>query len=86
LNTPKKIIPNLSFLLLAPQVYAVIGAASAVGGLTRMTVSLVVIIFELTGAVELVLQIMMAVMISKFTADYFSTDGIYEGQSFFLFF
>lgn len=63
---------------IAPQVYAVIGAASAVGGLTRMTVSLVVIIFELTGAVELVLQIMMAVMISKFTADYFSTDGIYE--------
>jgi chloride channel 3/4/5 len=67
---------------LAPQVYAVIGAASAVGGLTRMTVSLVVIIFELTGAVELVLQIMMAVMISKFTADYFSTDGIYEGYFF----
>ncbi|KAA1098552.1 hypothetical protein PGT21_036394 [Puccinia graminis f. sp. tritici] len=63
---------------ISPQVYAVIGAASAVGGLTRMTVSLVVIIFELTGAVELVLQIMMAVMISKFTADYFSTDGIYE--------
>lgn len=47
-----------------------------------MTVSLVVIIFELTGAVELVLQIMMAVMISKFTADYFSTDGIYEGYPF----
>ncbi|KNZ59898.1 hypothetical protein VP01_1648g4 [Puccinia sorghi] len=37
---------------IAPQVYAVIGAASAVGGLTRMTVSLVVIIFELTGAVD----------------------------------
>ncbi|EGG12071.1 uncharacterized protein MELLADRAFT_22927, partial [Melampsora larici-populina 98AG31] len=63
---------------ISPQVYAVIGAASAVGGLTRMTISLVVIIFELTGAVELVLQIMMAVMISKFTADYFSVDGIYE--------
>ncbi|MBW0476333.1 hypothetical protein O181_016048 [Austropuccinia psidii MF-1] len=65
-------------ICISPPVYAVIGAASAVGGLTRMTVSLVVIIFELTGAVELVLQIMMAVMIAKFTADYFSTDGIYE--------
>ncbi|KAG0142283.1 hypothetical protein CROQUDRAFT_50533 [Cronartium quercuum f. sp. fusiforme G11] len=63
---------------ISPQVYAVIGAASAVGGLTRMTISLVVIVFELTGAVELVLQIMMAVMISKFTADHFSVDGIYE--------
>ncbi|KAI8452253.1 chloride channel [Phakopsora pachyrhizi] len=63
---------------ISPQAYAVIGAASAVGGLTRMTISLVVVIFELTGAVELVLQIMLAVMISKFTADYFSSDGIYE--------
>lgn len=73
---------HLCFVTLAsaPQVYSVIGAASAVGGLTRMTISLVVIIFELTGAVELVLQIMMAVMISKFTADYFSVDGIYEGE------
>lgn len=46
-----------------------------------MTISLVVIMFELTGAIELVLQIMLAVMTAKFTADYFSRDGIYEGKS-----
>ena len=45
-----------------------------------MTISLVVIMFELTGAIELVLQIMLAVMTAKFTADYFSKDGIYEGE------
>ncbi|GAA5868332.1 hypothetical protein JCM1840_005642 [Sporobolomyces johnsonii] len=63
---------------ISPPIYAVIGAASALGGVTRMTVSLVVILFELTGAIDIVLQLMMAVMVAKFTADYFSKDGIYE--------
>ncbi|GAA5860911.1 hypothetical protein JCM3774_003185 [Rhodotorula dairenensis] len=61
-----------------PSVYAVIGAAGALGGVTRMTISLVVILFELTGAIDIVLQLMMAVMVAKFTADYISRDGIYE--------
>ncbi|KAG0659416.1 hypothetical protein C6P46_005193 [Rhodotorula mucilaginosa] len=61
-----------------PSVYAVIGAAGALGGVTRMTISLVVIVFELTGAIDIVLQLMMAVMVAKFTADYISRDGIYE--------
>ncbi|KAK4047397.1 chloride channel [Microbotryomycetes sp. JL201] len=81
---------------ISPPMYAVIGAASALAGVTRMTVSLVVIMFELTGAIDLVLQIMLAgasrieigressspggntVMVSKFTADFSSKDGIYE--------
>ncbi|KDE05331.1 hypothetical protein MVLG_04247 [Microbotryum lychnidis-dioicae p1A1 Lamole] len=63
---------------ISPPVYAVIGAASALGGVTRMTISLVVILFELTGAIELVLQVMLAVMVAKFTGDFFSKDGIYE--------
>ncbi|BGP01071.1 Anion/proton exchange transporter GEF1 [Rhodotorula toruloides] len=61
-----------------PSVYAVIGAASALGGVTRMTISLVVILFELTGAIDIVLQLMMAVMVAKFTGDYISKEGIYE--------
>ncbi|KAM0786435.1 hypothetical protein ACM66B_001899 [Microbotryomycetes sp. NB124-2] len=63
---------------ISPPMYAVIGAASALAGVTRMTVSLVVIMFELTGAIDLVLQIMLAVMVAKFTADFASKDGIYE--------
>ncbi|RYO81248.1 hypothetical protein DL766_000264 [Monosporascus sp. MC13-8B] len=61
-----------------PGVYAIIGAAAALGGVTRMTVSIVVIMFELTGALTYVLPIMVAVMISKWVGDAFSRRGIYE--------
>ena len=61
-----------------PGTYAIIGAASALGGVTRMTVSIVVIMFELTGALTYVLPIMIAVMISKWVGDAFGKRGIYE--------
>ena len=61
-----------------PGTYAIIGAASALGGVTRMTVSLVVIMFELTGALTYVLPIMIAVMLSKWVGDAFGKRGIYE--------
>ncbi|CAZ84054.1 unnamed protein product [Tuber melanosporum] len=61
-----------------PGVFAIIGAASALGGVTRMTVSIVVIMFELTGALTYVLPIMIAVMISKWVGDAFGKRGIYE--------
>ncbi|KFA46557.1 hypothetical protein S40293_08415 [Stachybotrys chartarum IBT 40293] len=61
-----------------PATYAIIGAAAALAGVTRMTVSIVVIMFELTGALTYVLPIMVAVMISKWIGDAFSRRGIYE--------
>ena len=61
-----------------PGTYAIIGAAAALAGVTRMTVSIVVIMFELTGALTYVLPIMVAVMISKWVGDAFSRRGIYE--------
>lgn len=63
---------------ITPGTYAVIGAASALAGATKMTVSIVVIMFELTGALTYVLPIMVAVMISKWVADAFGQRGIYE--------
>ncbi|KAI0180059.1 chloride channel [Hypoxylon sp. FL1284] len=61
-----------------PGVYAMIGAAATLAGVTRMTVSIVVIMFELTGALTYVLPIMVAVMLSKWVGDAFSRRGIYE--------
>jgi chloride channel 3/4/5 len=61
-----------------PGTYAIIGAASALAGVTRMTVSIVVIMFELTGALTYVLPIMIAVMLSKWIGDAFSKRGIYD--------
>ncbi|KAG2413299.1 hypothetical protein HFD88_002488 [Aspergillus terreus] len=61
-----------------PGIYAIIGAASALGGATRMTVSIVVIMFELTGALTYVIPIMVAVMLSKWCGDIFGKRGIYE--------
>ncbi|EWC47021.1 hypothetical protein DRE_03783 [Drechslerella stenobrocha 248] len=63
---------------ITPGVYAIVGAASALGGVTRMTVSIVVIMFELTGALTYVLPIMVAVLVSKWVGDAFDRRGIYE--------
>ena len=42
-----------------PGMYALVGAAAALGGVTRMTISLVVIMFELTGGLSYVIPIMV---------------------------
>lgn len=63
---------------ITPGTYAIVGAASALAGVTRMTISIVVIMFELTGALTYVLPIMIAVMLSKWIGDAFSKRGIYE--------
>lgn len=63
---------------ITPGTYAIIGAASALGGATRMTVSIVVIMFELTGALTHVIPIMITVMLAKWCGDIFGKRGIYE--------
>ena len=46
-----------------------VGAAAALGGVTRMTVSLVVIMFEVTGGMQYIVPFMVATMASKWIAD-----------------
>ncbi|KAK1889985.1 H(+)/Cl(-) exchange transporter 5 [Dissostichus eleginoides] len=50
---------------ITPGLYAMVGAAACLGGVTRMTVSLVVIMFELTGGLEYIVPLMAATMTSK---------------------
>eukprot|EP01063_Lacrimia_lanifica_P039470 TRINITY_DN867_c1_g2_i1.p1 TRINITY_DN867_c1_g2~~TRINITY_DN867_c1_g2_i1.p1 ORF type:complete len:940 (+),score=164.01 TRINITY_DN867_c1_g2_i1:39-2858(+) len=62
---------NNDVVCLAPSVYAMVGAAAVMGGVNRMTLSLVTIMFELTGGMEYIVPITIGVMCSKFTAEYF---------------
>jgi chloride channel 3/4/5 len=48
-----------------PGTYAMVGAAAFLAGVTRMTVSLTVIMFELTGAFSYILPIMLTVMVAN---------------------
>ncbi|KAJ1926850.1 hypothetical protein IWQ60_003436 [Tieghemiomyces parasiticus] len=62
-----------------PGVYALVGAAATLAGVTRMTITTVVVVFELTGALIYVLPIMVSVMVSKWVGDAFGRDGIFDG-------
>lgn len=64
--------------LISPPSYAVIGAASFMTGITKFSMSVVVIIFELTGAVTYVLPIMCSVLILKFVNDWLCEDNLYD--------
>ncbi|KAI8394188.1 chloride channel [Radiomyces spectabilis] len=61
-----------------PGVYAMVGAAAGLAGVTRTTVSLVVIMFELTYSLTYALPIMIAVMVAKWVADAMFVEGIYD--------
>ncbi|KAK7685663.1 hypothetical protein QCA50_011007 [Cerrena zonata] len=70
--------PDPTIPCVSPGFYSVIGAAAMLGGVTRMTLSLVVILFELTGALSHVLPIMISVVVSKWVADALGKEGIYS--------
>lgn len=74
---------RLTGTLLAPVLsldvglYALLGAASFLGGTMRMTVSLCVIILELTNNLLMLPWIMLVLLISKSVADCFN-EGVYD--------
>ncbi|KAI9008622.1 chloride channel [Hyaloraphidium curvatum] len=49
--------------------YALLGAVGALGGITRLTVSLVVIMFELTGQLSLVVPSMVCLVSARIASD-----------------
>ncbi|KAJ3282937.1 hypothetical protein HK104_010632 [Borealophlyctis nickersoniae] len=61
-----------------PGVYAMVGAVAALSGVTRMTVSLTIILFELTNSLLYVLPLMFTILVSKFTGDALSKNGLYD--------
>ncbi|XP_002974732.2 chloride channel protein CLC-d [Selaginella moellendorffii] len=61
--------------------YALLGAASFLGGSMRMTVSLCVIMVEITNNLQLLPLIMLVLLISKAVGDAFNM-GFYEQQAY----
>jgi chloride channel 7 len=57
---------------LRPDVYALMGAAGALAGFSRMTISLAVIFLEITNNVYMLLPLMLVIMTSKLLADHFN--------------
>lgn len=64
--------------LVSPSSHAVVGAAAFMSGITKLTLCVVVIMFELTGAVSYVLPIMISVLTSKFVNDQLSVENVYD--------
>src|ERR1700744_314778 len=61
---------------ITPGTYAFLGAAAALSGIMNITVSVVVIMFELTGALRYILPTMIVVGITKGFSDVFGKGGI----------
>ena len=57
--------------------YAVIGAAASLGGATRMTISITVLVMETTGSMQLIIPLMLTIFCAKAVGDRFS-HGIYD--------
>ncbi|KAI8948289.1 chloride channel [Xylaria longipes] len=61
-----------------PGVYALIAAGSTMCGVTRLSVTLAVILFELTGSLDYVLPFSLAILVAKWTADALEPLSIYD--------
>lgn len=55
-----------------------IGAAATLAGVTRTTVSLAVIMIELTNTLNYVVPVMLSVLVAKTVADGLEKKGIYD--------
>ncbi|KAB5554366.1 chloride channel [Coniochaeta sp. 2T2.1] len=68
-----QLVPNIS-----PGIFAMVGSAAFLAGVSRMTVSLAVIMFELTGEVNFIPPFMIAILTAKWVADAISAESVYD--------
>ncbi|TDL24300.1 hypothetical protein BD410DRAFT_116394 [Rickenella mellea] len=61
-----------------PGLYAMVGAAATLSGVTRTTVSLAVIMFELTDTLTYAVPVMLSILAAKTIADAIEPKGIYD--------
>ncbi|PNP38048.1 hypothetical protein TGAMA5MH_10147 [Trichoderma gamsii] len=61
-----------------PGVYGLIAAGATMCGVTRLSVTLAVILFELTGSLDYVLPFSLSILVAKWTADAIEPCSIYD--------
>ncbi|KAF7553096.1 hypothetical protein G7046_g7189 [Stylonectria norvegica] len=61
-----------------PGVYGLIAAGATMCGVTRLSVTLAVILFELTGSLDYVLPFSLSILVAKWTADAIEPNSIYD--------
>ncbi|KAJ9653571.1 hypothetical protein H2198_007235 [Neophaeococcomyces mojaviensis] len=63
---------------ITPGIYALVAAGATMCGVTRLTITLAVILFELTGSLDHVLPFSLAILFAKWTADAVEPHSIYD--------
>jgi chloride channel 7 len=66
---PGVFLPPSAWSWIDPGLFALIGAGAFMGGVTRMTLALAVIIVEMSNDVRILLPAMVAIMLAKWVAD-----------------
>ncbi|KAF2180807.1 hypothetical protein K469DRAFT_591628 [Zopfia rhizophila CBS 207.26] len=61
-----------------PGVYAMVAAGATMTGVTRLSVTLAVILFELTGSLDHVMPFSIGILVAKWTADALEPLSIYD--------
>ena len=61
-----------------PGVYALLAAAATMCGVTRLTVTIVMIVFELSGSIDYIIPVTVTVFAAKWTADALEPRSIYD--------
>lgn len=67
-----------STMCVRPSMYALVGAGSTLAGVTQVSVSLVVIMFELTGGLSHLLPTMFGILAAKMICEWTHLEGIYD--------
>ncbi|KAK5076467.1 hypothetical protein LTR64_006053 [Lithohypha guttulata] len=70
-------LPLLSSTI-SPGIFAMVGAGAFLAGVSRMTISLAVIMFELTGELEFIVPNMIGIMVAKWVADALESESVYD--------
>lgn len=75
---PGVFLPPHPLSFIDPGAFALIGAGAFMGGVTRMTIALAVILMEVSNDVRILLPLMVAIMVAKCVAD-LGSHPLYHG-------